>query len=193
MEKIKKNPSRVQGKKSLVREWIEGILIAFIIAMIIRTFVVQAFRIPTGSMHPTLKVGDRILVTKFIYGKRSILKLREPRRGEIIVFVYPEDPKKDYIKRLVALGGEKVLIKNGEIYINGERLQNSPSVTSRYYFSSGYHGTQETTVPEGSLFVLGDNSANSKDSRYWGFVPHKNLIGQAFFIYWPLTRLGPIY
>lgn len=180
MEKIKK-------KKSLVREYIEGIVVAFILAMIIRTFVVQAFRIPTGSMHPTLKVGDRILVNKFIY------KFREPKRGEIIVFVYPEDPKKDYIKRLIALGGEKVLIKDGEIYINGQRLEGSANITSRLYYSQGFYGTQEVVVPEDSCFVLGDNTQNSKDSRYWGFVPRKNLIGQAFLIYWPLLRLGPIY
>lgn len=180
MEEIKK-------KKSVVRETIESLLIAFILAMIIRTFVVQAFRIPTGSMHPTLRVGDRILVNKFIY------KFRQPRRGEIIVFVYPEDPKKDYIKRLIALGGEKVTIKDGDIYVNGQRLQGPASITSRYYYSQGYYGTQEIFVPENSLFVLGDNSGNSKDSRYWGFVPHKNLIGQAFLIYWPLLRLGPIY
>lgn len=183
------------NKKSIIREWIEGILIAFVIAMVIRTFVVQAFRIPTGSMQETLKIRDRILVTKFIYGNRSILKLREPKRGDIIVFIYPENPKKDYIKRLIALGGEKVLIKNGEIYINGKRLQSPPSITSRYYFNAGYFGDENEgiTVPEGHFFVLGDNSGNSKDSRYWGFVPRKNLIGQAFFIYWPLTRLGPIY
>lgn len=174
-------------KKSAVREWIEGVIIAFVIAMIIRTFVVQAFRIPTGSMHPTLKVRDRILVNKFLY------KFRKPKRGEVIVFVYPENPKKDYIKRLIAFGGEKVSIKDGEIYINGKRLQSPPSITSRYYYSVGYYGTREVVVPEGNFFVLGDNSANSKDSRYWGFVPEKNLIGQAFFIYWPLTRLGPIY
>ena len=180
MEKGKK-------KKSIVREYIEGIVIAFIIAMIIRTLVVQAFKIPTGSMHPTLKIGDRILVNKFIY------KFRVPKRGEVIVFVYPEDPKKDYIKRLIALGGEKVSIKDGDIYVNGRRLEGPATVTSRYYYSQGYFGTQEIVVPENNFFVLGDNSANSKDSRYWGFVPGKNLIGQAFLIYWPLLRLGPIY
>lgn len=173
--------------KSKFREWVEGILIAFIIAMVIRTFIVQAFRIPTGSMQETLKIGDRILVNKFIY------KFRAPKRGEVIVFVYPEDPKKDYIKRLIALSGEKVLIKDGEIYINGERLTNCHSVTSRYYYSEGYYGNEEVTVPEGNFFVLGDNARNSKDSRYWGFVPKKNLIGQAFLVYWPLIRLGPIY
>jgi signal peptidase I len=186
MEKIKK-------KKSVIREWIEGIIVAFIIAMIIRTFIVQAFRIPTGSMHPTLKIGDRILVNKFIYGRRSFRKAG-PERGDIIVFIYPENPKKDYIKRLIAFGGEKVLIKKGEIYVNGERLQTPATIAGRHYYSTGYFGTREAEVPEGSYFVLGDNSGNSKDSRYWGFVPQKNLIGKAFFIYWPLTRLGrPIY
>lgn len=183
---------KTKKKKSQIREWTEGIIIAFIIAMGIRTFIVQAFRIPTGSMHPTLKVSDRILVNKFSYGQRSFLKF-EPKRGDIIVFVYPENPKKDYIKRLIALGGERVLIKNGEIYINGKRLEAPTNITSRYYYSTGYFGNQEVIVPEGNFFVLGDNSANSKDSRYWGFVPKKNLIGHAFFIYWPLIRLGPIY
>jgi signal peptidase I len=183
-------------KKSAIREWAESIVIAFILAMIIRAFIVQAFKIPTGSMRSTLLEGDLILVNKLIYGARvpftdiRLPALRQPRRGDVIVFIYPEDRKKDFIKRLVALPGEKVEIKNGTIYINGTALSN-PNFSLRFYYNRGDFAKegQGIVVPDDSFFVLGDNSASSKDSRYWGFVPKKNILGKAILIYWPLNRI----
>lgn len=175
-------------KKSAIREWTESILIALILALLLRTFIVQAFKIPTGSMRPMLTEGDRILVNKFIY------RFKSPQRGDIIVFKFPNEPKKDYIKRLVALGEEEVEIRNGNIVINDTLIEEPAIFKERYYYNRGEFGREDTKakVPEGYFYVLGDNSASSKDSRYWGFVPRKNLIGKAFVIYWPLTRIGVI-
>lgn len=186
-----------ESKKSIIREYVESIIIAFILAMLIRTFVVQAFKIPTGSMRPTLTEGDRILVSKFIYGARvpftdlRLPAVRQPKRGDIIVFRYPEDPKRDFIKRLIATGGEEIEIVNGNILINGEAIDKPESLRERYYYNRGKYGEEglKIKVPLDSFYVLGDNSATSRDSRYWGFVPKKDLIGKAFFIYWPLYRI----
>jgi signal peptidase I len=182
--------------KSVVREWIESIIIAFLLAVVIRAFVVQAFKIPTGSMRPTLLEGDLILVNKFIYGAKIIFtdlrlpKLRQPKRGDVIVFIYPEDSKKDFIKRLIGLPGETVEIKNGTVYVNDKPL--SESIFGQvFYYSYGDFEKEgyKLTVPKGSYFVLGDNSRSSRDSRYWGFVPEKNILGKAILIYWPLNRI----
>lgn len=183
-------------KKSAGREWAESIIIAFILAMFIRTFIVQAFKIPTGSMRPTLLEGDIILVNKFIYGaKIPFMNLRlprvtQPKRGDVIVFIYPDDPKKDFIKRLVAMGGERVEIKNGTVYIDGRPLLEAP-FNQRYYYNRGDFAEEGEgiLVPQNHYFVLGDNSASSQDSRYWGFVPYKNLLGKAMVIYWPPNRI----
>jgi signal peptidase I len=184
-------------KKSVVREWFESILVAFILAMFIRTFFIQAFKIPTGSMEPTLLVGDHILVNKFIYGLRipftgkriNLFGLKKPSRGDVIVFIYPQQPKKDFIKRLVAFGGEKVRIKEGRVYINGKPLEDG-IFGQLYYYNRGIYGnTEEVVVPENCYYVLGDNSFSSQDSRYWGFVPDKNILGKAFLIYWPPQRI----
>lgn len=194
-------------KKSVAREWIESIIIAFILAMVIRTFVIQAFKIPTGSMRPTLLEGDLILVNKFIYGakmplpekyaqalfKRDEIRLpavRDLRRGDVVVFIYPEDPSKDFIKRMVGLPGDTVEIRKGTIYINQEPLQTN-EFNQRYYYNYGDFAQtgEKIIVPADSYFVLGDNSASSKDSRYWGFVPRKNILGKALVIYWPLHRI----
>ncbi|MFA5157050.1 MAG: signal peptidase I [Candidatus Omnitrophota bacterium] len=183
-------------KKSVVREWAESILIAFILAMFIRTFVVQAFKIPTGSMRPTLLEGDIILVNKFIYGAKvpfinfRIPKVRIPKRGDIVVFIYPDDPKKDFIKRLVGLPGDTVEIKNGTIYINNHPLIDY-GFSQRYYYNRGDFAPEgvKIAVPKDSYFVLGDNSASSQDSRYWGFVPAENILGQAMVVYWPPQRV----
>ncbi len=183
-------------KKSVIREWIESIVIAFILAMIIRTFVVQAFKIPTGSMRPTLLEGDVILVNKFLYGAKipftnlRLPAVRQPKRGDVIVFIYPDNPKKDFIKRLIAFAGETVELKSGTIYINDKPLL-EPVFSSRYYYNRGQFGEegQRITVSKDSFFVLGDNSASSQDSRYWGFVPHKNILGEAVLIYWPPQRI----
>ena len=186
-------------KKSVLRDWVESIIIAFLLAMVIRTFVVQAFKIPTGSMRMTLQEGDLILVNKFVYGAKVPLSnyylpaLREPRRGDVVVFIYPEDKKKDFIKRLVGLPGETVEIKSGSIYINDLPAE-EPIFKQIYYYNRGDFAAegQKVTVPKNSYFVLGDNSVSSKDSRYWGFVPKENLLGQALVIYWPIHRIRTI-
>ena len=177
-------------------EWIESIIIALVLALIIRTFIIQAFKIPSGSMRMTLIEGDRLMVNKLRYGpKIPFTKERLPgfstiERGDIIVFAYPLDPKRDFIKRLVAFGGEEVEIKDGAIYINGKATE-EPRLKSNYYYNRGDYGQphQAIQVPEGFVFVLGDNSQSSADSRYWGCVPEANIVGRAEFIYWPFSRM----
>lgn len=173
--------------KSVFREYAESIVIAVILALIVREFVVQAFKIPTGSMKPALNENNRIFVNKYIY------RFKAPRRGDIIVFKYPEDPKKDFIKRLIAVGNETVEIKDGSVIINGKPVEQE-MIKSIYYYNRGEYGDigQKITVPKDSYYVLGDNSASSRDSRYWGFVPKKYLIGKAFFRYWPLKAIGKV-
>ena len=195
LERIENEGIRV-FQKSAVREWVESIVIAFILAMFIREFFFQAFRIPSGSMRMTLLEGDRLLVNKMFYGPKlrftdkRMPGFTEPQRGDVIVFIYPDDPKRDFIKRLIAFGGETVRIKEGNIYIDGELLADA-SIKNRYYYNRGQYGQPEQVVevPEGHYFVLGDNSGSSSDSRYWGFVPEENVIGKAYVIYWPLTRM----
>jgi len=186
-------------KKSALRDWTESIIVAFILAMIIRAFIVQAFKIPTGSMRTTLMEGDLILVNKFIYGAKvpftewRLPKVREPKRGDVIVFIYPQDSKKDFIKRLIGLPGETVEIRNGSVFVNDKPLLD-PEFNQHYYYNRGELGLegQKIIVAQDSYFVLGDNSASSKDSRYWGFVPGKNILGKAILIYWPLNRIRMI-
>ena len=236
--------------KRVIKEWIQSLLIAFIIAMFIRTFFIQPYRIPSGSMRPTLKEGDHPLVNKLIY------KIRNPERGDVVVFLYPviqygctacsysykflkifprneyeyvyeypEDPtyaigenipfeklpddwvcplcgadksrfqklsRKPFIKRLVGLPGETIKIDEGRISINGNPLNGPPSVTERNYIAEGEYGSKEVKIPLGNYYFLGDNVNNSKDSRFWGFAPEKNLIGKAMFIYWPPWRIRVI-
>jgi len=187
---------KIIQKKSALREWVESIIVAVILAMFVRTFIVQAFKIPTGSMRTTLLEGDRILVNKFIYGARiPLVKIklpafREPQRLDVIVFVYPEDEKRDFIKRLIAKAGETVEIKNGKVFIDGKMLDD-PIIRKIYYYNRGDYGQEgkKILVPENQYFVLGDNSASSRDSRYWGFVDKNLLIGKALVIYWPLNRI----
>ncbi|MDP2905560.1 MAG: signal peptidase I [Candidatus Omnitrophota bacterium] len=186
----------VLSKKSVLREWLEAALVALVLAGFIRTFVVQAFKIPSGSMRTTLLEGDLILVNKFIYGaKVPFTDLRLPKarglnRGDVVVFIYPEDRTKDFIKRLVAFPGETVEIKNGTIYINNKPLLD-PVFNQKFYYNRGDLAQEgsKITVPAGDYFVLGDNSASSKDSRYWGFVPGRNILGKAMIIYWPPQRI----
>ncbi len=183
-------------KKSVIRDWAESIIIAFLLALVIRAFLVQAFKIPTGSMRMTLIEGDLILVNKFIYGAKipfTSLRLpavRQPKRGDVVVFIYPEDKSKDFIKRLVGLPGDIVEIKGGSVYIN-DKPAPEPIFNQIYYYNRGQLGLagEKLVVPLDSYFVLGDNSATSKDSRYWGFVPKNNLLGQAMVIYWPPQRM----
>jgi signal peptidase I len=186
-------------KKSVIRDWVESIVIAFLLALVIRAFLVQAFRIPTGSMRMTLIEGDLILVNKFIYGAKvpftrwRLPVFKSPKRGDVVVFIFPEDKSKDYIKRLVGLPGDVVEIKGGSIYIN-DQPAGEPIFNQIYYYNRGQFGLagEKLVVPADSYFVLGDNSASSKDSRYWGFVPKDNLLGQAMIVYWPLNRIKAI-
>ena len=170
------------------KEWAQSILVALVLTLIIRTFVVQAFKIPSGSMRPTLLEGDKLFVNKYIY------RFKAPKRGDIIVFKYPVDPKKDFIKRLVASGGEEVEIRDGKIYVSGKVLDDPRTFGKFYYYNHDPYGSPRETikVPEENYFVLGDNSANSTDSRFWGFVPKKNVLGKAIFRWWPLNRFGKI-
>ncbi|MFH1995746.1 MAG: signal peptidase I [Candidatus Omnitrophota bacterium] len=180
-----------------VKEWSESLIIALILALLIRAFIVQAFKIPSGSMMPTLKVGDRIFVNKFIYGARipftklRLPNLREPERGDIVVFKSPTEPKKDFIKRLIATGGETVEIRDGDIYIDNAIVRDPRIIKNRYYYNRGEFGDENsaTKVPEGSFYVLGDNSDSSRDSRFWGFVPKDSIVGKAILIYWPIPRV----
>ena len=140
-------------------------------------------------MEPTLMPGDKIFVNRFIY------RFQKPERGDVIVFRYPEDPRRDFIKRLVAFGGETIEINNGKIIINGEIIDEEPEVFQRMdYENRGAYGAAQAqiTVPADCYFVLGDNSSSSRDSRYWGFVPRKFLLGRAFVIWWPPKRIGRI-
>ena len=170
--------------KSAFRENLESILWAAALALAIRTFIVAPFKIPSGSMRPTLMEGDRILVSKFLY------HVREPRRGDIIVFRFPENPRRPFIKRLIGVGGDRVEIRDGHVMVNDH--PQSPSMRREtYYYNQGPFGQEHavTQVPEDAYFVLGDNSASSHDSRFWGFVPKRLLIGKALCIFWPPHRI----
>jgi signal peptidase I len=175
-------------KKSLLREYLEAAAIAILLALFIRAFVVQAFKIPSGSMEPTLLIGDHILVNKFIYGikapliNKTIIPIRNPKRGDIIVLIYPLDMKKDFIKRVIGLPGDKIRIVNNRIYINGKPYDDSYGV----YGGRGKENQNlgPIIVPDDSLFVMGDNRDHSYDSRYWGFVPMESVKGKAMIIYW---------
>lgn len=183
-------------RKSLVREYGEAIVIAILLALVIRTLVVQAFTIPSGSMMDTLLVGDYILVNKFLYGPElpfadwRMPGFRVPRRGDIIVFKYPQDEKRDFIKRIVGTPGDEVMVRGQDVFVNGEHLV-EPYVRQGVSFGHtgatycGYaYGCEPTRVPADSYFVMGDNRDNSQDSRYWGFVKRDKIKGKAFLIYW---------
>lgn len=186
-------------KKSVIREWAEAIAIAVVLALIIRTFVVQAFKIPSGSMEKTLLIGDHILVNKFIYGTKipftdiRILPLKSPQRGDVIVFIYPVDNKKDFIKRVVGTEGDRIEIIDKKVYINGAlldspfALNDDDVIIPRGVQPRDNYGP--AVVPEGSLFVMGDNRDHSYDSRYWGFVKLEGVKGKAFMIYWSWDRI----
>jgi signal peptidase I len=184
-------------RKSLIREYGEAIAIAILLALVIRTLVVQAFTIPSGSMMDTLLVGDYILVNKFLYGpelpftEARVPGLRDPARGDIIVFKYPQDEKRDFIKRIVAGPGETVQIRGQQVFVNGRVLREpyvkkaeSPLPAGGQAYCGYAYGCEPTVVPASSYFVMGDNRDNSQDSRYWGFVKRDKIKGKAFLIYW---------
>ena len=183
-------------KKSTVREYFESIVIAVILALFVRTWAVQAFKIPTGSMENNLLIGDHLLVNKFIFGPTSSaiekkLPVREPRRGDIVVFKYPDEPERDFIKRVIGLPGDTLELRNKKVYVNGQPLD-EPYV---HFLEPASHSQEVTSfdvrerygpvrVPDGQYFVMGDNRDNSQDSRYWGFLPRSYIKGRALMIYW---------
>ncbi|MDD5018908.1 MAG: signal peptidase I [Candidatus Omnitrophica bacterium] len=184
------------AQKAWAKEFFETVVTAVILALIIRTFIIQPFKIPTGSMEPTLLPGDRILVLRFAYGVRvpftfkRIGTFKAPETGDIIVFNYPEEPNRDFIKRCVGKPGDTVEIRKGQIYLNAAPLKTEP-FNKYYYYNRGPLGREGEVlqVPQDAYFVLGDNSASSKDSRYWGYLNDKYLIGKAVMIYWPPNRI----
>jgi signal peptidase I len=185
-------------KKSVVREYFESIVIAVVLALFVRTWVVQAFKIPTGSMENNLLIGDHLLVNKFIFGPtplaigRAVLPVRQVRRGDIVVFKYPDEPDRDFIKRVIGLPGETIELKNKKVHVNGQGLD-EPYVHFLTPPSNDYQEVTSfdvrerfgpVTVPADSYFVMGDNRDNSQDSRYWGFLPKGHVKGKALLIYW---------
>ncbi len=198
MKKIKSdkidNDDIRKKKKSGLRENIEAILVAIVLALFIRTFVIQAFKIPSGSMKETLLIGDHILVNKFIYGVKvpflqtTIVPVKNPKHGDIVVFKFPEDPSKDFIKRVIAVAGDVVEVRDKQVYVNSKLLNHDFGIhTDSYIFPSSVQPRDNfgpVVVPEKSLFVMGDNRDQSYDSRFWGFVDLKAVKGKALMIYW---------
>ena len=219
--------SRATGKKeerhgftvnaTFRKVWIEPILIAFILMVLIKTFVVQPFKIPSGSMEDTLLVGDQLVAAKFLYGTKiplwliprfnrgitgksrtRILKIRDPRPGDVIVFRYPADPSKDFIKRCIATGGQTIEIRNKQIFVDG--VQQKRPEHAKYIDHTMYPartGPRDNyppfVVPPGHVFVMGDNRDNSNDSRYWGTVSVESIKGKALFLYWSWNSETPVY
>lgn len=173
--------SKETRKRSVVVEMAESILVAVILALVIRLFILEPFFIPSGSMLPTLEIGDRIIVCKFLYK----YGFDDPARGDVIVFRYPVDPSRNFVKRIVAVGGETVAVRDSKLYINGEVVPES-------YLPAGlnFEDFGPLYVPPGSYFVMGDNRNYSEDSRKWGFLDRDLIIGKALAIYWPLDRMG---
>lgn len=181
-------------KKSGLRENVEAILVAIVLALFIRTFVIQAFKIPSGSMKQTLLVGDHILVNKFIYGVKipflqtTIIPITNPKRGDIVVFKFPEDPSKDFIKRVIGIAGDKVEVRDKKVYVNNKLLNHDHGIhTDSYVLPASVQPRDNfgpVIVPPHKLFVMGDNRDQSYDSRFWGFVDLKAVKGKALMIYW---------
>jgi len=205
-------------KKSLYKEWVEPFLIAAVVALFIRQFVVEAFKIPSGSMIPTLTIGDHLLVNKFIYGPRipftdiRLFSWKEPKRGDIVVFKYPENEDKNFIKRIIGVPGDKIQIVDGNLFINDQKIviknlgidgdrdiegelygtrpqimeEQLGTVTHRLQYLQDQKNKNfgPITVPQASIFVMGDNRDNSQDSRVWGFVKYEKILGKALIIYW---------
>ena len=198
-----------ERKKSVFREYAEAIIIALILALFIRSFIIQAFKIPSGSMENTLQVGDHILVSKFSYGIKIPNKIpfwnikifrdirlfeKMPERGDIIVFEFPRDEKRDFIKRVIGLPGDVLEIKAQAVYINGQPIKEKyaihrePYREDRALYPRDNYGP--VVIPDRALFMMGDNRENSQDSRYWNFLDIDRVKGKAFIIYWSWDSIG---
>jgi signal peptidase I len=185
--------------QTLLKEYVEALLIALFLAFVIRSFVVQAFKIPSGSMLQTLQIGDHLLVNKFLYGIKIpfthvfITQFDGPKHGDIVVFEFPQDPSKDFIKRVIGVPGDVIEVREKQVYRNGELLQEPyvqhtdprTNVPKRDNFGP-------VTVPEGKYFVMGDNRDESYDSRFWGFVDRAAIEGKAWILYWSWESLTSI-
>jgi signal peptidase I len=182
--------------KGKVREYLEAFAIALVIALVVRTLLLQAFKIPSSSMENTLLVGDHIFVNKFIYGyhipwtQGRVLRFTTPKRGDIIVFVFPEDPSKDFIKRVVGTPGDVVEIRRKTVLVNDVPIVEPYTRFADGMVVEGFVRSRDNMppvrVPEGKLFVMGDNRDRSYDSRFWGFVDMDAVIGKALFIYFSI-------
>jgi signal peptidase I len=191
---MKKKESKPEKTKSKIQEFIEAILAALLIAAFIISFIVQAFKIPSGSMIPTLLVGDHLFVNKFIYGvkipffRTTVIPVTDPKRGDVVVFIYPQDRSKDFIKRVIGVAGDKIEMKDKKLFLNDQPYADSFGV---YDDAAIYPAEVQprdnfgpVVVPPKSLFVMGDNRDHSLDSRFWGFVDLKDVQGKAFILYW---------
>ncbi|MBM3782566.1 MAG: signal peptidase I [Acidobacteria bacterium] len=181
-------------QKSTAREYFESLVIAGILALFVRTFDFQAFKIPSGSMEPNLLIGDHLLVNKMVFGptgsslERVVMPVRSVVRGDVLVFKYPEEPSRDFIKRVVGLPGETLELKGTQVYINGQPLSEPYALYQRLpdmlLPGDVRRAYGPVTIPEGHYFMMGDNRDDSQDSRYWGFLPAGHIKGRALFIYW---------
>lgn len=195
--------SRIGKNKSVFREYFEAICVAILLALFIRTFIVQAFKIPSGSMLPTLLIGDHLLVNKFIYGIRIpfsgkiLVPIKNPKHGDVVVFRFPKDRSIDYIKRVVGTPGDTVEIKDKTVLINGKPVENSHAHFSSTAVLDAKASPRDNfgpiLVPEKRIFVMGDNRDNSYDSRFWGFVDQKDILGKAFILYWSWDIDKPLF
>jgi signal peptidase I len=199
MARTKTREDRTPFRKSTAREYFESICVAVILALFVRTFVVQAFKIPTGSMENNLLIGDHLLVNKFVFAptatgfERALLPIDPIRRGDIIVFKYPEDPERDFVKRVIGLPGETIELRDKKVYIDGAGID-EPYAQFLFPLDVGSGDADfaefdvrrnygPATVPADHYFMMGDNRDNSQDSRYWGFMPRDYVKGKALFVY----------
>lgn len=181
-------------QKSTAREYFESLVIAGILALFVRTFDFQAFKIPSGSMEPNLLIGDHLLVNKMVFGptgsslERMVMPVRSVIRGDVLVFKYPEEPSRDFIKRVVGLPGETLELKGTQVYINGQPLSEPYALYQRLpdmlLPGDVRRAYGPVTIPDGHYFMMGDNRDDSQDSRYWGFLPAGHIKGRALFVYW---------
>lgn len=229
MENVNSSNADHPPRQSTLREYFESFVVTIVLALFGTTFVVQAFKIPTPSMEDNLLVGDHLLVNKFVYGKpgewlKPLLPFQQVKHGDVIVFRYPEDPSKHYVKRAIGLPGDRIRMENQRLYRNGKHVAEAYVFHKRpgrsdveirdtfplsedqinrfadynqardihlaYRYFKEFTDGQDVVVPPGRYFAMGDNRDNSADSRYWGFVPRKNIVGRAFIIYWSFET-GP--